>query len=276
MNQLAQALMNTQENMALVRELNQLRRELRSAQDGKSKISVIPALTPKTAASTNQLPAPPSPTNSKALTTIPKRSPGQPGSQARRISSAAHWKLAGPMVITESEGVAAESAAKAEVETLKARVLDLQKQLQERWAETPQRKCVCVCVCVRVRACVHARGGERERERGGGKGGGGGGAPLHLRSEASLFHTDTCSVSLKRTWTGCIAWLQFCVQMQLYSPDMLACWSQSLNTLSCQAAAMTNDWVWVKPFHCPASRCLLSRSPWECHDSDVSRHASID
>ena len=116
-----------QENMALVRELNQLRRELRAARDGGSQSSLIPALTPKPGTNQNQLPQPPSPGNAKALTIAKKRTPGS----AQRITAAAHWKQSGPVVVADTEG-SMGSPPKAEVEGLKTRLLALQLQLQER------------------------------------------------------------------------------------------------------------------------------------------------
>ncbi|KAK9834356.1 hypothetical protein WJX84_006234, partial [Apatococcus fuscideae] len=115
-----------QENMALVRELNQLRRELRSARDGGPQSSLIPALSPKTGVSSNQLSQPSSPSNPKALAVAKKRSPS-----GQRITSPAHWKQAGLMVVSDAEGGAA-SPPKAEVEALKSRLLTLQQQLQEK------------------------------------------------------------------------------------------------------------------------------------------------
>ena len=117
----------SQENMALVRELNQLRRELRAAKDGGTQSSLIPALTPKTGLSQNQLPQPPSLGNQKALTIAKKRTPGS----GHRITAPAHWKQAGPLAAADTEHVM-DSPPKAEVEALKARLLTLQQQLQDR------------------------------------------------------------------------------------------------------------------------------------------------
>lgn len=116
-----------QENMALVRELNQLRRELRAARDGGLQSSLIPALTPKTGLSQNQLPQPTSPGSQKALTIAKKRTPGS----GHRITAPAHWKQAGSLPLGDTEGNMA-SPPKAEVEALKTQLLTLQQQLQER------------------------------------------------------------------------------------------------------------------------------------------------
>lgn len=113
--------------MALVRELNQLRRELRAARDGGLQSSLIPALIPKTGLSQNQLPQPTSPGNQKALTIAKKRTPGS----GHRITVPAHWKQAGPLPQGDTEENMG-SPPKAEVEALKTQLLTLQQQLQER------------------------------------------------------------------------------------------------------------------------------------------------
>ena len=117
----------SQENMALVRELNQLRRELRATRDGGTQSSLIPALTPKTGLVQNQLPQPPSPGNQRALTIAKKPTPGS----GHRITAPAHWKQAGSLTAADTQGIM-DSPPKAEVEALKTRLLTLQQQLQDR------------------------------------------------------------------------------------------------------------------------------------------------